>query len=188
MLFRSNLNFIETSKGVFESQIIFSSIYNPKEYSFRKFPIIKQHFLGWVIETDDIEFDDNKFRFMDFSIKQQNEIRFMYVLPYSKTKALFEYTFFGGEVLKDKDYEKEIKIYLKDQGINNYKILEKEKGIIPMTCYPFFKRNTDNFISIGTAGGWTKASTGYTIKNSLEKIEVILDVLKKDKQIGRAHV
>lgn len=180
-----NLNFIETSKGIFESQIIFSSIYNPKEYSFKKFPLIKQHFLGWVIETNDIEFEDNKFRFMDFSVKQHNEIRFMYVLPYSKTKALYEYTFFGGEVLKDKDYEKEIKSYLKDQGINSYKILEKEKGIIPMTCYPFFKRNTDNFLSIGTAGGWTKPSTGYTIKNSLEKIEIILDTLKKDKPLSK---
>ena len=49
---------------------------------------------------------------MDFSIDQHQEIRFMYVLPFSKKSALFEYTFFGGEVMKNSDYEKEIKKYL----------------------------------------------------------------------------
>jgi len=35
-----------------------------------------------------------------------------------------------------------------------------------MTCYPFWKNNTKNIVNIGTAGGWTKASTGYTFKNA----------------------
>ena len=50
-----------------------------------------------------------------------------------------------------------------------------------MTCYPFFNANTDSFIRIGTSGGWTKPSTGYTIKNSIEKIDMILKYIKGDK-------
>ena len=65
---------------------------------------------------------------MDFSIDQHQEIRFMYVLPFSKKSALFEYTFFGGEVMKNSDYEKEIKKYLDREGIKKYKITEREKS------------------------------------------------------------
>ena len=54
-------------------------------------------------ESEDV-FQDDKIRFMDFSIDQHEEIRFMYVLPFSKRRALFEYTFFGGEVMKNSEY------------------------------------------------------------------------------------
>ena len=178
-------NVVETSEGNFDCSIVFSSIYEPAKYNFDKYPLIKQHFLGWVIETDDVLFDDNKIRFMDFSIDQHKEIRFMYLLPFEKNKALFEYTFFGGEVMDDNDYEVEIKKYLDKEGIKKYKIVEKEKGVIPMTCYPFFNDNKDNFIKIGTAGGWTKPSTGYTVKNSIDKIQIILECLKSNKPLSK---
>ena len=56
-----------------------------------------------------------------------------------------------------------------------------------MTCYPFFKKNTDSFIKIGTAGGWTKPSTGYTVKNSIDKIDLIISYLKKDKPLSKIN-
>ena len=174
----SNQNYVKTDLGNFECSIVFSSIYEPKKYNFKKYPLLNQHFLGWTIETKNYTFDENKIRFMDFSIEQHEETRFMYVLPFSKNSALFEYTFFGGDVIKDSEYEKEIKKYLKNEGIKDYKIIEREKGVIPMTCYPFFNDNTDNFIKIGTSGGWTKPSTGYTIKNSIEKIRGKQKILK----------
>ena len=181
----SGINYIETDEGNFECSIVFSSIYNPKEYEFSKYPLINQHFLGWKIETEDDFIDEDKITFMDFSVNQHQEIRFMYVLPFSKKTALFEYTFFGGEVMKNSEYEKEIKKYLDREGIRKYKIIEIEKGVIPMTCYPFFNANTDNFIKIGTSGGWTKPSTGYTIKNSIEKIDMIITFLKENKQLSK---
>ena len=181
----SGINYIETDKGNFECSIVFSSIYNPKEYEFNKYPLINQHFLGWKIETEDDFIDEDKITFMDFSVDQHQEIRFMYVLPFSKKTALFEYTFFGGEVMRNSEYEKEIKKYLDREGIRKYKIIEIEKGVIPMTCYPFFNANTDNFIKIGTSGGWTKPSTGYTIKNSIEKIDMIITFLKENKQLSK---
>lgn len=181
----SGINYIETDEGNFECSIVFSSIYNPKEYEFSKYPLINQHFLGWKIETEDDFIDEDKITFMDFSVDQHQEIRFMYVLPFSKKTALFEYTFFGGEVMKNSEYEKEIKKYLDREGIRKYKIIEIEKGVIPMTCYPFFNANTDNFIKIGTSGGWTKPSTGYTIKNSIEKIDMIITFLKENKQLSK---
>ena len=181
----SNHNNVKTDHGDFLCTIVFSSIYEAKKYDFKKYPLLNQHFLGWTIETENDFFDENKIRFMDFSIEQHEETRFMYVLPFSKNSALFEYTFFGGDIMKNSEYEKEIKKYLKNEGIENFKIVEREKGVIPMTCYPFFNENTDHFIKIGTSGGWTKPSTGYTVKNSIEKIDLIIEHLKQDKPLSK---
>lgn len=176
-------NTVKTNDGEFSSSIIFSSIYN--EVSFKKYPLLKQHFIGWTIETKNESFDDNKITFMDFSVDQKDEIRFMYILPFSKNKALIEYTLFSSDIISDDEYEKEIKAYLKRRNILNYSIVEKEKGMIPMTCYPFFENNTDTYFQIGTAGGWSKPSTGYTIKNSIEKIDIIINSLKLNKPLSK---
>ena len=178
---------VKTDDGNFQSSIIFSSIYDDQKLDFKKYPLLKQHFIGWTIQTKDQCFDDNKITFMDFSVDQQNEIRFMYVLPFSKNKALVEYTLFSSSTIEDDEYETEIKNYLKINKILDYNVLEKEKGVIPMTCYPFFKKNTDSFFKIGTAGGWTKPSTGYTVKNSIDKIDLIISYLKKDKPLSKIN-
>ena len=176
-------NIVKTDDGEFNSSIIFSSIYN--EVNFKKYPLLKQHFIGWTIETKSESFDDNKITFMDFSVDQKDEIRFMYILPFSKNKALVEYTLFSKELISDNEYEKEIKSYLKENNIQGYTIKEKEKGMIPMTCYPFFENNTDTYFQIGTAGGWSKPSTGYTIKNSIKKIDVVVESLKHNKPLSK---
>ena len=176
-------NIVKTDDGEFNSSIIFSSIYN--EVNFKKYPLLKQHFIGWTIETKSESFDDNKITFMDFSVDQKDEIRFMYILPFSKNKALVEYTLFSKELIADNEYEKEIKSYLKENNIQGYTIKEKEKGMIPMTCYPFFENNTDTYFQIGTAGGWSKPSTGYTIKNSIKKIDVVVESLKHNKPLSK---
>ena len=67
--------------------------------------------------------------------------------------------------------------YLKKKGIDKFNVIEKEKGNIPMTCFPFKKSNTNKLIYIGTAGGWTKPSTGYTIKNAIEKTKEITSLI-----------
>ena len=176
-------NIVKTDDGEFSSSIIFSSIYN--EVNFKKYPLLKQHFIGWTIETKSETFDDNKITFMDFSVDQKDEIRFMYILPFSKNKALVEYTLFSKELIADDEYEKEIKSYLKENNIQDYTIRDKEKGMIPMTCYPFFENNTDTYFQIGTAGGWSKPSTGYTIKNSIKKIDVVVESLKQNKPLSK---
>ena len=176
-------NIVKTDDGEFSSSIIFSSIYN--EVTFKKYPLLKQHFIGWTIETKSESFDDNKITFMDFSVDQKDEIRFMYVLPFSKNKALVEYTLFSKDIINDNEYEKEIKSYLKKNNITGYSVTDKENGMIPMTCYPFFENNTDTYFQIGTAGGWSKPSTGYTIKNSIKKIDIIVDSLKQNKPLSK---
>ncbi|MNF94112.1 Lycopene cyclase protein [compost metagenome] len=75
------------------------------------------------------------------------------------------------------EYENEIQLYLEKLETNKVEILEKEQGSIPMTCYPFWKKNTKRVLNIGTVGGWTKASTGYTFRNSDKKSSELVEFL-----------
>jgi lycopene beta-cyclase len=117
---------------------------------------------------------------MDFSVEQKGNTRFMYVLPTSTTEALLEYTLFSHRHLTKEAYETEIQNYIEKLGISKYEIIEKEQGSIPMTCYPFWKQNTKNVINIGSSGGWTKASTGYTFRNSDKKSTKLVAFLQNE--------
>jgi lycopene beta-cyclase len=111
----------------------------------------------------------------------------MYVLPTTENEALLEYTLFSHSLLKQEEYENEIQNYLEKLGITDYEIIEKEQGSIPMTCYPFWNANTKNVMQIGTAGGWTKASTGYTFKNSDKKSTELVAFLQFETDFRKFH-
>ena len=173
-----NLIFVKTESTIFSCDKLFNSIYDKKIIENQsKYPLLQQHFIGWFIKTRQEVFNPEQATFMDFSVAQKGNTRFMYVLPTSKNEALLEYTLFSHKHLNNREYETEIKSYIDKLGITDYEIIEKEKGSIPMTCYPFWKKNTKNVINIGTAGGWTKASTGYTFKNSSKKSKALVNFL-----------
>ena len=43
----------------------------------------------------------------------------------------------------------------------------------------FWEQNTNTIIHIGSAGGWTKASTGYTFKKAYKKAKNLVQLLQK---------
>lgn len=179
---------VKTKEETFTCNKIFNSIYNPEvATSQTKFPLIQQHFIGWFIKSKEAVFTPNCATFMDFSVEQKGNTRFMYVLPTSSTEALLEYTLFSKDLLSKEEYESEIKKYIENLGITEYEIIEKEQGNIPMTCYPFWKHNTKNIINIGSAGGWTKASTGYTFKNASKKSKALVQFLKSESDFTKFH-
>ena len=172
---------VKTESQSFTCNQIFNSIYTPELVrSQSKYPLLQQHFIGWFIKSKEAVFNENQVTFMDFSVEQRGNTRFMYVLPTSPTEALLEYTLFSADVLPKEEYETEIKNYIAQLGITEYEIVEKEQGNIPMTSYPFWKHNSKNIINIGSVGGWTKASTGYTFKNTIKKSKQLVGFLSKD--------
>jgi len=165
---------VRTNIGTYIGKKVFNSI--PKEiFPSRKHPLLLQHFIGWMVETPDNHFNPDEATFMDFSIPQSGNTRFIYVLPMSKTKALVEYTLFSPATLDESEYESGIRHYLETIGIKEYTIEKKESGVIPMTAYPFWKNNTKNVLNIGTAGGWTKPSTGYTLIYAMKRSAQLSD-------------
>jgi lycopene beta-cyclase len=175
-------NQVYTSNFLLNSFFDVDPILNQKKY-----PYLKQHFIGWFIKTKTEIFDDSEVKFMDFTIEQNGNTRFMYVLPTSKTEALFEYTLFSEDVLEKSEYENAIKTYLENLGIKDYEIVEKEHGNIPMTCYPFHQQNSERILFIGMSGGWTKASTGFTFFNSKKQSEKLIAFLKSNQNLTQYH-
>ncbi|TDW50301.1 lycopene beta-cyclase [Flavobacterium sp. 270] len=173
--------YVGTEENRYTCNYLFNSIYTKAfAESQMKYPVLQQHFIGWFVESEVEIFNPEQATFMDFSVEQKGNTRFIYVLPTSKTEALVEYTLFSEKLLPKEEYENEIQNYLKNLGVKEYQILEKEQGSIPMTCFPFWKRNTKRVLNIGTAGGWTKASTGYTFKNSDKKSSELVKFLQNN--------
>lgn len=157
-----------------------SEINTRNSFIFNSVPEIKkshlnlwQHFCGVEIETKNNFFDEEIFNLMDFDCEQRESVHFFYTLPYSKNKALIETTWLS--TMNDnsqKDYDNQIKEYIeKHLKIKNYKINYKEEGAIPL-FYPVCKKEK-NRIDIGTAGGMTRLSTGYTFLNIQEHSKYI---------------
>lgn len=179
---------VVTKSNSFTSNVVLNSILFTNTYQKQvKYPVLQQHFVGFFIKTKEDFFDDSSATFMDFTIPQKGNTRFMYILPYKKNEALFEYTLFSEDLLGHKEYKLAIEEYLKEKGIIDYEIVDKEQGSIPMTCYQFWKENSQNIIHIGTAGGWSKASTGFTFKNIDKKSKQLIAYLKADKPLKQFH-
>lgn len=175
---------ITTAQKKLSGTKVFNSILNSEILSNQsQHQYLKQHFIGWFIKTETPTFDPDLATFMDFTVPQKGNCRFMYVLPTSTTEALFEYTLFSKDLLEDATYETAIEEYLNDKGILQYSIERKEQGNIPMSSYRFDKHNSKNMLHIGSAGGWTKASTGFTFKHTLKKTEALVAFLKTEQDL-----
>ncbi len=149
-----------------------------------------QHFYGIEIETNKEFFNDQTLDLMDFDCDQRNNVHFFYVLPFSKNRAMIETTWLSRENKSLKDYESQIKSYINRLGVNDYKINFKEEGAIPL-FYPVYEKEK-NKINIGTAGGMTRLSTGYTFLNIQEHSKYIRMNIenirnKKKYEIGKKY-
>ncbi|AWI25021.1 lycopene cyclase family protein [Flavobacterium pallidum] len=179
---------VKTDSANYSCQKLFNSIYDQIQVlEQKKYPLLQQHFIGWTIKTEIPVFDPNVATFMDFSVPQKGNTRFMYVLPVSNTEAIVEYTLFSKDLLPEAEYGEAISNYLSGLGIADYKILEKERGAIPMTSYKFWENNTKNIIHIGSAGGWTKASTGFTFKNAGKLSKQLVTFLQEKNNFRGFH-
>ena len=152
-----------------QNSLVFNSVPNIKKNHLN----LWQHFCGVEIKTDNDIFDEKIFNLMDFDCEQRESVHFFYTLPYAKNRALVETTWLSKmNDNSQKDYENQINNYIKNNlKIKNYEITYKEEGAIPL-FYPLNK-NEKNKINIGTAGGMTRLSTGYTFLNIQEQSKYI---------------
>ncbi len=160
---------------------VFNSILFPAKPQQGKFYLL-QHFKGWIIETNENCFDNKKATLMDFRVSQAQGTTFVYVLPLSQRRALIEYTLFTEKLLPQNEYDVALRDYISTiLTLSNYKITDEEYGVIPMTnaTFPAFEKG---MYHIGTAGGNTKASTGYTFRFVQKQADSIVEELIKDKK------
>jgi len=177
---------VKTAQNTYRAKNVFDSRFNYAPLKTQtKYPVLQQHFVGWFIKTKKPVFNKDQAIFMDFSVPQKESTRFMYVLPTSSTEALVEYTLFSKERLPVSEYESAIEDYLNQLELKNYELVDKEAGSIPMSCYPFHKHNRKGLLRIGTAGGWSKPSTGFTFGNTQKKITDLIPFIKTGKPLDQ---
>lgn len=171
---------VHTDKGIFEAkEYLFDSVSVP---SFQKeaYQNMLQHFLGWVIETDEPVFKPEEATLFDFRIPQEKECRFVYVLPHSAKKALVEFTIFSDNLLSQEAYEEALSDYLSSTlKLDSYRITEREFGIVPMSDEPLEQQVSPHVIRIGTAGGYVKTSTGYSFQRTQRRLKRLVSSLEK---------
>lgn len=178
---------VETDKGKFTASHVFQSVLKPPDFETSTVDnSLLQHFVGWEIETDSSLFNPDKAVLMDFNVPQLNGVTFMYILPFSENRALIEHTLFSDTLLEQDVYEGEIRNYLSehyDLGSARYRILRKEKGAIPMEDRKYSTWYCENVMNIGTMGGLTKPTTGYTFTRIHKKSIEIVSALERDEKI-----
>ena len=180
-----NIFFFNDLKEInFTNSFIFNSVPQIKESDQN----LWQHFCGVEIETQNDTFDDKIFNLMDFDCEQRESVHFFYTLPFSKKKALVETTWLSRmDDNSEKDYDYQIKNYIEGTlKIKNYKLTYKEEGAIPL-FYPMYKKE-NNKINIGTAGGMTRLSTGYTFLNIQQHSKFIRENIENLSRIKKFEI
>ena len=138
-----------------------------------------QHFKGWLVKTETPVFNPGEAVLMDFRVNQSAGACFVYVLPLDEQHALVEYTLFSGALLEQAAYDDGLLQYMQAHwpGVA-FQVEESEFGVIPMTTrqFPWFAKG---MFQIGTAGGQTKASSGYTFQFIQKQSAAITAALKQ---------
>lgn len=156
---------VKTDQGIFRAAYVFDSrpIEDQNPPSKRKWDILMyQHFVGWQIQTSKPIFDPETPVLMDFDLPQKKVTQFFYVLPFSETQALIENIYFSSDLMKQEEYENELKAYIEKRYPHlNYEVTYREFGKLPMSTIPTKIQESARLFNIGMRGGYIKPSSGY---------------------------
>lgn len=157
---------------------VFCSIPPPPPAPQRSRFRLLQHFLGREIMTTEPVFTPGTATLMDFRVAQTPGTAFVYVMPFSSTRALVEYTVFSAGLLKEADYAAALDDYIRRFiTVDPYQLMGTEYGVIPMTN----ERGPvggSGLTYTGTAGGQTKPSSGYTFSFiQRQSARIVSDIL-----------
>lgn len=132
-----------------------------------------QHFFGWFIEYDEPVFDINKATLMDFRSAGGTDFCFYYVLPFSSKQALVECTYYSNVIHNESSYTQQLEHYILQHYGSGYRLLQTEKGAIPLIEEPPVTDLPKGSIAIGQSAGMIKASTGYAFQRMTEDAQLL---------------
>jgi lycopene beta-cyclase len=144
---------------------------------------IHQSFVGWMIETPVEMSRHHAFRFMDFEVEQSGYTQFVYVLPFSPTRALVEVTRFGADILQESDAELLLEEYIA-RNFGAYEQIGAEHGCIPMSNGRVESESIPGVVRLGAGNYSIKPSTGYAFKNMYYHAKAITEKLVKGEDLA----
>lgn len=136
-------------------------------------PLLWQSFAGLHVEAGTDVFNPNEALLMEMLPSQESSaVAFIYLLPFSSTSALVEHTTFSISPLDCEEHLTGCVRWLAQRGIGEYKILARERGVIPMGVTT--ARRARGIIRVGTQSGAVRAATGYGFQRVLAQTEQLV--------------
>jgi lycopene beta-cyclase len=195
-LFETNLNVLPVVKEMgysfnldgnhLVSKMVFDN--RPPQYaeSNKNDSFLYQSFLGWEIQTTTKIFDTDTVTLMDFNTDQNESCQFVYMLPFSKNRALIELTRFGKQLLSHEEASAQMSTITQNLVGSDYHIIRTEKGVLPMTSN---KLNQElmgpNWVNTGTKANLLKSTTGYAFHNMVEDALFVANCMDENLPIER---
>lgn len=127
--------------------------------------VLWQHFLGAMVRVVPGAIEEDRAVLMDLRAPQPPRgTGFGYLLPMGDGTALVEYTVLAPGPADPALMRHGLDAYLRALGLASAPVLRPEEGAIPMTDARHRTRDPrrPRVVRIGTVGGATRASTGYT--------------------------
>ncbi|WP_028298221.1 lycopene cyclase family protein [Olivibacter sitiensis] len=176
-----NEQVIKTADSTFRAHSVFDSRFEPQALQHRAGHTLYQQFVGHFVQAKQAIFDPSTALLMDFTVPQSQAVAFCYLLPTSAHTALVEYTLFTPSILPEHQLEQALERYIQEKFPEaEMTAIAREKGIIPMTDYQFTQPHR-GIVPIGTAGGCSKPSTGYTFSFVCRHTEKIIQDINAGK-------
>jgi len=124
--------------------------------------VLCQRFLGWFVTASEPVFDPSCVTLMDFDVTPNGELHFVYVLPFSSTRALVEDTTIGLDGIPLSEHRGELERYLGHRyGLTTWQVEREEVAAIPMLHVDRSEQVSQRLIPVGTAAGTVRPSSGY---------------------------
>jgi len=158
---------VHTSRGVLEGGMAFDAMGGAGPLSARR-PAgsveLLQRFVGLEVEVERPRFTSQVATLMDFRTDagRDRALRFMYVLPFSSTRALVEDTSIAGPAVPAAQRREAIGRYLEEVwSAGAVTVLREERGALPMTTHRFALTRGARIAAVGAAAGAVRPSSGY---------------------------
>ena len=180
---------LKSAKNMVVNQFIFDA--RPLEKSSKSH--LYRHFLGLEVVADTDVFDTNCVDLMDFQASHHG-VHFMYVLPYSATRALIESTWICAyidhsnhlDLANRVGYAQELNDYLLKRWPNaQFKITYTESASLPLIAHKARKQwlGKTQLIPIGSLAGTARAATGYAFLETLQDAKRLANLIKANEPL-----
>lgn len=171
--------YVKTQENEYSGELVFKSYFEKIEFQLYKSNyFVWQHFYGYVIRTKEDKFNPREFTLMDYSFTDKIKTNFFYILPYSKTEALIEFTEFSQKLYTETEYKEKLEEYIsKHLGIIDYETVLVEFNAIPMTDFQLNSVVSKNVINIGSLAGYVKPSSGYAFTRTLARNKKLVELI-----------
>ncbi|MBA2348890.1 MAG: hypothetical protein H0V81_11410, partial [Solirubrobacterales bacterium] len=135
---------------------------------------LRQAFLGQEVETATAAFDPGVASLMDFRVSQEDGLHFVYVLPFSPTRALVEDTHVGRRPVAPAVRRATLRRYLGEcWGVDAFTVLGEERGSLAMTSWSFPPVRSERIAAVGAAAGAIRPSSGYAFVRLQRHVQAV---------------